>query len=109
MHGLHPSKSEPTRRYACHASAMLNPGVYGFEAIDETLPYLPLAARRVLDRLGRKLSLEGWLSLGIEERRRIVMAGAGDAVEREALSMIDRVVPTSSRIDPADEPDATSP
>jgi len=88
---------------------MPNPGVYGFEAIDETLPYLPLAARRVLDRLGRRLSLEGWLSLGIEERRRVVRAGAGDAVEGEVVSVIDRAVPAPSRIDPADEPDPTSP
>jgi cyclic pyranopterin phosphate synthase len=88
---------------------MPNPGVYAFEAIDETLPYLPLAARRVLDRLGRKLSLEGWLSLGIGDRRRIVKAGADDTVDGEAVSVIERAVPPPSRIDPANEPDPTSP
>ncbi|MGO9835721.1 MAG: cyclic pyranopterin monophosphate synthase MoaC [Polyangiaceae bacterium] len=88
---------------------MPDKGLYGFEAIDETLPYLPLAARRVLDTLGRKLSHEGWLSLGIGARRRIVQAGAGDAVERDALSVFDRAVPPPSRIDPSPDPDRVSP
>jgi cyclic pyranopterin phosphate synthase len=88
---------------------MRSPGVYAFEGIDETLPYLPLAARRVLDRLGRKLSLEGWLSLGVDERRRIVKAGAGAAVGADVSSMVDLAVPAAARIDPVDEPSATCP
>jgi hypothetical protein len=32
---------------------MPTPGLYVFEAIDEALPFVPLAARRVLDALGR--------------------------------------------------------
>jgi len=88
---------------------MPDEGVYGFEAIDETLPYLPLAARRVLDTLGRKLSLEGWLSLGIEDRRRIVQAGAGDAVDASATAVLDRAAPGPARIDRVPEPDRGSP
>jgi molybdopterin synthase catalytic subunit len=90
-------------------SDMPDKGVYGFEAIDETLPFIPLAARRALDTLGRKLSHEGWLSLGIGDRRRIVQAGAGDAVESDALSVFDRAVPPPSRMDPAPGPDRVSP
>jgi len=88
---------------------MPDPGVYGFEAIDETLPYLPLAARRVLDALGRKLSLEGWLSLGIEDRRLIVQAGAGAGVDAGALPVLDRAAPPPVHIERAPEPDRGSP
>ena len=89
---------------------MASVGVYGFEAIDETLPYVPLAARRALDAVGRKLSLEGWLSLSLADRRRLALAGAGDRVkEEEAASVVDRAVPAAPRVDVAAEPEARSP
>ena len=88
---------------------MANAGVYGFEAIDETLPFLPLAARRVLDALGQKLSLEGWLSLDLEARRQIVRAGAGDAVDPSARAILDRATPRAASVEPLPEPDPTSP
>ena len=50
-------------------------GVYGFEAIDEGLPFMPIAARRALDASGLKLSLEGWLSLSLERRRELATTG----------------------------------
>lgn len=55
---------------------MARPYVYAFEAIDDTLPFMPLAARRLLDAKGRKLSLDGWLSLSVEARWLLVRAGA---------------------------------
>jgi molybdopterin synthase catalytic subunit len=88
---------------------MANAGVYGFEAIDETLPLLPLAARRVLDALGQKLSLEGWLSLDLEARRQIVRAGAGDVVDPSARAILDRATPRAASVEPLPEPDPTSP
>jgi molybdopterin synthase catalytic subunit len=88
---------------------MASTGVYGFERIDETLPFLPLAARRVLDALGRKLSLVGWLSLDLQARWQIVRAGASDTVDAEALAIIERAVPMAVGIDPVVEPDPRSP
>jgi molybdenum cofactor biosynthesis protein MoaC len=78
--------------------------VYGFEGIDETLPFLPLAARRVLDRLGRKLSLKGWQSLSREQRWKLVFAGAGEAVTGDAASMIEGAMPAATVIEVAAEP-----
>ena len=87
---------------------MPSPGVYLFEGIDETLPLIPLAARRVLDALGRKLSLEGWLSLCLEDRLRMVAAGETVVVDVNVSPLLDRASPSPSPIHPVAEPDATS-
>lgn len=84
-------------------------GVYEFEQIDETLPYMPLAARRVLDGLGRKLSLDGWLSLQVDDRRRLVAAGTRAIVDEAALAVLDTARPPPERIPPEAEPDETEP
>jgi molybdenum cofactor biosynthesis protein MoaC len=78
-------------------------GVYAFEAIDDTLPLVPLAARRVLDALGRKLSLEGWLSLAVDERRRLVHAGAGEIVDAAVAPILERAFPLATAMEPAVE------
>jgi cyclic pyranopterin phosphate synthase len=87
---------------------MPEPGVYRFEAIDETLPYVPLAARRVLDASGRKLSLDGWLSLALEQRWRVVRAGAEDLVSAASAVLVDGALPSPARQDPVAEPDASA-
>lgn len=84
-------------------------GVYEFEQIDETLPYMPLAARRVLDGLGRKLSLDGWLSLQVDDRRRLVAAGTRAIVDEAVLAVLDTARPPPERIPPEAEPDETEP
>jgi cyclic pyranopterin phosphate synthase len=84
-------------------------GVYEFEQIDETLPYMPLAARRVLDGLGRKLSLDGWLSLQVDDRRRIVAAGTKAPVDESVLAVLDAARPPADRMAPEPEPDETQP
>jgi cyclic pyranopterin phosphate synthase len=84
-------------------------GVYEFEQIDDSLPYMPLAARRVLDGLGRKLSLDGWLSLQVDDRRRIVAAGTKGAVDESALAVLDAARPPPDRVAPEPEPDETQP
>ena len=84
-------------------------GVYEFEQIDDSLPYMPLAARRVLDGLGRKLSLDGWLSLQVDDRRRIVAAGTKGSVDESALGVIDAARPAADRMVPEPEPDETQP
>jgi molybdenum cofactor biosynthesis protein MoaC len=90
-------------------SFMASEGVFTFERIDETLPFIPLAARRLLDALGRKLSLEGWLSLSLEDRRRIVRAGAGEPIDPEAAAVVDQATPAPSKRSPQPEPDPASP
>jgi molybdenum cofactor biosynthesis protein MoaC len=82
--------------------------VYGFEGIDETLPFLPLAARRVLDRLGCKLSLEGWLSLPLEKRQQLVLAGAQEAVPADAAGVLEGAEPPAVAMEAAAEPSATA-
>ena len=88
---------------------MASAGVYPFEQIDDTLPYVPLAARRVLDALGRKLSLAGWQSLGLDDRKRLVDAGAGDTVDLDVSHLLERVTPAPSTVPSTLEPSAASP
>ena len=95
---------------ACHAprgAAMATAGVYPFESIDDALAFMPLAARRALDVLGRKLSLEGWHSLSLEDRRRVVGAGAGENVDPDAAAVVDRATPSPSRSRSQPDPDAS--
>ena len=66
--------------------SMPSPGVYVFEAIEADLPFMPLAARRALDALGRKMSLEAWLSLSLADRQRICQAGARRRSSRRTFS-----------------------
>jgi cyclic pyranopterin phosphate synthase len=83
--------------------------VYAFEAIDQSLPYMPLAARRLLDETGRKLTLSGWLSLSVEERWEVVRAGSESTVRVEAGALVDHAIPPPSWIDPAVAVAATQP
>jgi cyclic pyranopterin phosphate synthase len=59
--------------------------LYRFDGIDETLGLLPLSARRALDHAGRRLSREGWTSLPVAERLRIVELGAARTVDVAAV------------------------
>ena len=82
-------------------------GVYGFEAIDEGLPFMPIAARRALDASGLKLSLEGWLSLSLERRRELVRAGLDETVDTKATALLVSAVPAPLQM-PVREPDPAS-
>jgi molybdenum cofactor biosynthesis protein MoaC len=79
--------------------------IFRFEEIDETLPLLPLAARRALDVAGTKLSLAGWRTLDPSARRAIVVAGGKPAVDVAAVQAAVREVlpPAREPITPADE------
>jgi cyclic pyranopterin phosphate synthase len=83
--------------------------VYAFEGIDPELPFLPLAARRVLDRLGRKMSLPAWLSLPHEERRRLVLAGSEARVDPGIEAVIDAARPAPPQVPALPDPDETAP
>jgi cyclic pyranopterin phosphate synthase len=91
------------------AVPMASRGVYAFERIDQALPFMPLAARRVLDVIGRKLSLEGWVSLSLEDRHRLVRAGAGDQVDVTAAAVVDQADPAAVATPAQSEPDASCP
>jgi cyclic pyranopterin phosphate synthase len=82
--------------------------VYSFES-DDSLSTMPLSARRVLDLVGRKLSLEGWLSLSLDDRRRIVRAGVADEVDPEVLRVLEGATPAPATIDPIPDPDPAHP
>ncbi len=86
------------------------PLVFFFEETGDDWSFMPLAARRALDRGGFRLSLEGWQSLGMDDRRRLVAAGADDDVD---AALVERVVERSavpaSRIKPVDDPSPSTP
>ena len=87
----------------------VSPALYGFETIGEELLYLPLAARRVLDILGMKLALDGWRSLSLESRRRIVSAGLAERVDAESRELFDRAVPKAEPMGSVPDPDPHAP
>jgi cyclic pyranopterin phosphate synthase len=55
--------------------------LYSFDGVDAALDLLPLAARRALDTVGLKLSLEAWRGLPLEERCTIAQAGSEPTVD----------------------------
>jgi cyclic pyranopterin phosphate synthase len=83
--------------------------VYAFESIDDALTYMPLAVRRVLDTSGRKLSLAGWRSLGVDERWAVARAGAQPRIAVGAVETVDRAAPSPDRIAAVPDPGAAAP
>jgi hypothetical protein len=69
--------------------ARMTIAIFDFEEPNEGLVWVPLAARRALDRAGIRLSLEAWQALPLGARQELVAAGAGTAV---ALDVVERVV-----------------
>jgi cyclic pyranopterin phosphate synthase len=55
--------------------------IYGFDEVDERLELLPMAARRALDHAGLRLSREGWVSLALAARQRLIDAGSAREVD----------------------------
>ena len=88
---------------------MPSPGVYAFEGIEEDLPFLPLAARRVLDLLGRKMSLEAWLSLPAGHRHLLVRAGTEARVNESVQAVVDAAKPAPVDVPAVPEPDGNAP
>lgn len=77
--------------------------LYSFDGVDATLDLLPLAARRALDAVGLKLSLEHWRGLPLESRRALTQEGSVPAVDVQrvvALLPAEQV----TRIERSDEP-----
>ncbi|NRA34336.1 MAG: cyclic pyranopterin monophosphate synthase MoaC [Polyangiaceae bacterium] len=84
--------------------------LYGLDEVDERLEILPMAARRALDRAGRKLSLDGWKSLSLEHRRRIAEVGSAALVDvQPVIESIKGATPEAVKIDPIEDPPAANP
>jgi len=83
--------------------------VFSFEAdeVGPELDLMPLAARRALDHAGLHLPLEGWRSLSIDERKRIVRAGAQSTVDASSVAvMVAHTKPAARPVDPLKDPSA---
>ncbi len=83
--------------------------IYKFEGIDGTLDLVPLAARRALDRAGKKVGLEAWRAAPLPVRQRMIEAGAAldvDAARVERL-LADASIPSEALpavvLDPPDD------
>lgn len=82
--------------------------LFEFDTVDAQLSLVPLAARRLLDALGAKLSLEGWRSLSLEQRRKLLALGSADVVDGSAArEILTSATPAPGHIDPSGDPDAT--
>jgi molybdenum cofactor biosynthesis protein MoaC len=79
--------------------------LYVFDGVDPALELMPLAARRALDYVGKKLSLEGWKSLSPDVRGLIVDAGSGPKVNIELVrAAIRKAVPEPVNCDQIKDP-----
>jgi cyclic pyranopterin phosphate synthase len=61
---------------------------FRFDDAERNLALLPLAARRVLDHLGLKLSLGAWQSLTLEDRQALIRLGSQTQVDHSAAKAI---------------------
>jgi molybdenum cofactor biosynthesis protein MoaC len=99
-----------TGTFGSASSLNLMKVVFSFEEIDESLPYIPLAARRVLDSVGAKLSLDAWLSLSMADRKVLILAGIAELVDADiAHAVLARATPAATRMTPVGEPDVLEP
>jgi cyclic pyranopterin phosphate synthase len=81
--------------------------VFPFEMdeIGPDLDLVPLAARRALDHAGVHLPLEGWRSLPIDLRQRIVQLGADEDVDVTVVATIAaQAVPSARLVEPVSDP-----
>jgi cyclic pyranopterin monophosphate synthase len=84
--------------------------LFPFEEAGADLLTLPIAARRALDHAGHRLSLQGWRSLPLEERRAIAVAGGAESVDTGFVSAsLRRADPRPHRIEAPSDPDSLVP
>jgi cyclic pyranopterin phosphate synthase len=84
--------------------------LYSFDEGSETLDLLPLAARRALDRAGLHLSLAGWRSLGLGERRTLAGLGSQPEVDVAAVAACVAAAEPAVRAEPVrEDPPAAAP
>jgi molybdenum cofactor biosynthesis protein MoaC len=79
--------------------------IFAFEDDDPGLRFMPLAARRALDLVGRRLSLDGWRSLVTEDRLAIARAGLEDRIDSATvLDALSRSRLAPAEIEPSPDP-----
>jgi cyclic pyranopterin phosphate synthase len=84
--------------------------LYRFDGIDSSLPLVPLAARRALDTLGAKLSLEGFQSLPLEAKRALTEAGCAAQIDLETARLsLSGAIPPPALVTPVDDPPEEAP
>ncbi len=84
--------------------------LYQFDGISSELELVPLAARRALDRAGRKLSLEAWRNLDHAARRELVQLGSERDVDvSRVVSVAGQARPAPHSIDSVDDPPVDAP
>ena len=92
------------------ANPSIESAVYVFEGLLPELESPPIAARRALDHAGLRLSVEGWRSLPLEDRQRLILQGVPDRVDVEQVaSLLRRASPPPQRISAVSDPDASAP
>lgn len=88
------------------------PGVklFRFDGVDDGFDLLPLSARRALDLAGRKLSLEGFRSLPVTERRRLAELGEGDTVDvARVVALVAAGIPAAAVVPVVPDPSPVAP
>lgn len=66
---------------------MTDLSIFTFEETED-LALLPLSARRALDLLGKKLTLDAWKSLPRETRKELIELGAQEQISAEKISSL---------------------
>ena len=85
-------------------------GIYDFDDADDSLTFMPTAARRALDVAGVKLSLRAWEKMDPVARMNLVRAGAFAVVDAEAVvRMLAHANPPPERIAAMPDPSSDSP
>lgn len=80
--------------------------LYLFDGVDARLELVPLAARRALDTIGAKLSLQGFLSLSLKDRSELSESGSGSVVDEvRARVCLKSAEPVAEKMSPLQEPD----
>lgn len=83
---------------------MAGRAIYLFEQ-DDDLSLLPLSARRALDLAGQHLSLQGWRSLALSDRRTLSEMGAYEQVPVVAvLALVSQATPPPAPMEVAGDP-----
>lgn len=80
--------------------------MFEFDPVDAGLDLIPLSARRLLDALGAKLSLDAWRSLVLEDRQTLLRLGSATIISPSvALEVLSRAVPAPSVTEKTTDPD----
>jgi cyclic pyranopterin phosphate synthase len=79
--------------------------VFGFELSTRDLELMPVAARRALDTVGIRLSLEAWRALTVADRTALIVSGSlGSVPVARVERLLEQVQPRPPRVEPQSDP-----